>query len=416
MDIKRIPIEQIHFAPYNPRVMEDAEYEKLKRSMITFGYVEPVVWNSETSNAVGGNQRLKAAIELGFKEIDVVVVKLSLVKEKALNIALNKISGRFDPEKLTLLLDELSKMPDFEFELTGFELPELSQLLDRYGETKEDDFDFDAALKSIKEPITKIGDLIQLGPHRVLCGDSSNPEDVKTLMGENKADHLNTDFPYNVDYGGGDKPNPNTRPKKSRNWSAIYSDNLPQPEYEAWMRKVLVLAKEYLRPGAAIYIWQGHRQFPPMYQILLELGFHVSCVLCWLKESIAISYADYCFRTEQCLYGWLEGAPHYWAGKPGESNVWEVKRDPTKTYVHPTQKPAMLAQRAIENSSKRGDIVLDLFLGSGSTLIGAESLSRRCYGCEIDPHYVDAIVRRYANYIGLDKISVDIKNKYFKES
>ena len=316
------------------------------------------------------------------------------------------------------MLEELSKTPDFDVGMTGFDLPEISEILDQHGESKEDDeddFDFEAAVEAVETPVTKRGDLIELGPHRILCGDSSDENDVSILMGKDKADILNTDCPYNVNLGAGDRSNPNKSPKKSRKWPKIQSDNMPQPEYEAWMRKVLGIAKDYLKSGAAIYIWQGHRQFPPMYNILLELGFHVSCVLCWLKESIAISYADYCFRTEQCLYGWLEGAPHYWAGKPGESNVWEVKRDPTNTYLHPTQKPVMLAHRAIENSSKRGDVVLDLFLGSGSTLIGAESLGRRCYGCEIDPHYVDAVVRRYIAFVGEDKVSYEIKSKYLKE-
>ena len=146
------------------------------------------------------------------------------------------------------------------------------------------------------------------------------------------------------------------------------------------------------------------------------MDFHVSCIICWLKESAAITYANYCFRTEQALYGWLKGAPHYWAGKPASSNVWEVRRDPTKSYVHPTQKPVELAQNAIRNSSKVNDIILDTFLGSASVLIGAESLSRRCYGCEIDPRYVDVAVRRFINFVGADKVSKEVREKYLQEA
>jgi DNA modification methylase len=127
---------------------------------------------------------------------------------------------------------------------------------------------------------------------------------------------------------------------------------------------------------------------------------------------VALTYADYCYRTEQCLYGWLKGATHYWAGKPGESNVWEVKRDPTKFYKHPTQKPVQLAQRALQNSSKIGDIVLDTFLGSGSVLIGAESLGRRCYGLELSEVYCDVVVHRYIDYVGKDKVSQELVQKY----
>jgi len=419
MDIREVSISSINPATYNPRVdltPKDPEYQKLKQSISTFGYVEPIVWNLRTGNLVGGHQRLKILIEQGLQSVQASVVDLPLDQEKALNLALNKIKGAWDNEKLTTLLDELSKLPDFNTEITGFDKVEISQIFDRYGEQKNpDDFNFDAALENINEPVTKRGDIIELGPHRILCGDSSNPEAIKTLMGNAKADILNCDFPYNVNYGGGNEPNPNTRPKKSRKWPQIYSDNMPQVEYEKFMKAVLTLIKQHLKPGAAIYIWQGLRQFPPMYQMLIDLDFHISCFLCWLKESAALTYADYCYRTEQCLYGWLKGAPHYWAGKPGESNVWEVNRDPTKSYSHPTQKPVQLSQRALQNSSKIGDIVLDTFLGSGSVLIGAESTGRRCFGLELSEVYCDVIVRRYIAYVGKDKVSQEILSKYCKE-
>lgn len=419
MEIRKIDVRQINPAPYNPRKdlkPGDPEYQKLKNSIVTFGYVEPIVWNKQTGNLVGGHQRFKVLIEEGTKEIEVSVVDLSLEKEKALNLALNKITGSWDNNKLAVLLDELSKMPDFDIGLTGFDSSEISQIFDRYGEQKDaDDFDFNAMLNSIEEPITKKDDLITMGQHRLLCGDSANANDLKILMNDNKASLLNTDFPYNVNYMGGDRPNHNCRPKKSRRWDKIYSDDLPQEEYESWMNKCLVNMKQYLNPGAAFYIWQGLRQIPPLCQSLINLDFHVSCIICWLKESAAITYADYCYRTEQCLYGWLKGSPHYWAGKPGESNVWEIKRDPTSRYEHPTQKPVALAQRAIQNSSQRGDIVLDMFLGSGSTLIAAEILGRRCFGLEIDPKYCDAIVRRYINYVGENRISQEIRDKYLKK-
>ena len=415
MELRKIPIGQIRPAAYNPRLdlkPGDAAYEKLKRSMAEFGYLEPLVWNQRTGNLVGGHQRLKLLIEQGVQEVEVSVVDLPPEREKALNLALNKIQGDWDEEKLAALLEDLCRVPEFDVGLTGFDLPEISELLDRQEEGAEDDFDFEAAVESIEQPITQAGDLIQLGPHRSLCGDSSKADDVKRLIGAEQVDLLNTDFPYNVDYMGGSKPTPNTRPKKSRRWERIYSDNMPQAEYEAWMKTILANAKPYLKPGAAIYIWQGHRQFPPMYQILLDLNFHVSCIICWMKESAAISYADYCFQTEQCLYGWLKGAAHYWGGPPVESNLWQVKRDPTKKYVHPTQKPLALAQRALRNSSVRDGVVLDLFLGSGSTLLASESLGRRCFGLELDPKYCDAIVRRYIAFMGKDRVPEEIRQRY----
>ena len=193
-------------------------------------------------------------------------------KERAANIAFNKIGeGNWDKEKLTMLLDELSKMPDFDLEITGFTPVELGQLIDRYLPIKDgDDFDFEKEINSIVEPITKRGDLIQLGLHRILCGDSSNLEDFKILMGEEKASLADVDFPYNVNLGGGDNPNPRTRPRKSHKWPQIYSDHMPQKEYEAWMRKILINLKEVLKPGGVIYFWPK------------VIGNFVQCIkYCW---------------------------------------------------------------------------------------------------------------------------------------
>ena len=313
MLIEKVKVDVINPAAYNPRAdlkPGDLEYEKLKKSITTFGCVEPLVWNKRTSNLVGGHQRFKILLEQGYQEVEVSVVDLELDKEKTLNLALNKIRGEWDPLKLSILLDEFTKIPDFDVTITGFSPPEISHLLDTFREASADTFDFEGTVGSIEEPVTKRGDIVELGEHRIFCGDSSSIEDIRLLLGDRIINLVNTDFPYNVDYYGGNRPHANGRPKQSRQWERIYSDNMPQPEYEAWMRKVLANIKGYLKPGSAVYIWQGHRQIPPMYQILLELGFHIASVICWLKESAAISYADYSFRTEHALYGWLEGAPH----------------------------------------------------------------------------------------------------------
>ena len=418
MDIELIMLKDYQDAPYNPRKdlkPGDPEYQKLTRSIDEFGFIEPIVVNTRTKYIISGHQRVRILRERGILGIEAVVVDFSLEKEKACNIALNKIKGDWDEQKLSVLLDELARVPDFDVTVTGFNTPEISHLLDTYQQALVDAFDFEAAVSAIKEPIAKKGDIIELGEHRILCGDSSSTEDIKILLGDRQINLVNTDFPYNVNYYGGNRPHVNGRPKKCRHFERIYSDNMPQAEYEAWMRKVFGNIKEYLKPGGAVYIWQGHRQIPPMYQILLEFGFHISSIICWLKESAAISYGDYSFRSEHALYGWLEGAPHYFAGAPGESNVWEVKRDPTTTYIHPTQKPVELAQRAIRNSSQRKDLVFDAFLGSGSTLIASESLDRRCFGVEIDAKYCDAIVQRYIAYVGKDKVPSELRQKYLKE-
>lgn len=419
MEIKKIKISQINPAPYNPRAdlkPHDPTYEKLKHSMVNFGYVEPIVWNCRTGNLVGGHQRFKILLEQGVNEVEVSIVSLPLQKEKALNLALNKIQGEWSQDKLAVLLEELTKMPDFDATLAGFDPPEISEILDNYNEpTEDDDFDFEAAIESTKELVVGRGDLIQLGPHRILCGDSSVWEDLKLLMGNEKTHLIYTDPPYNVSYYGGNRPHPDARPKKSRNWKRIYADNMNQEEYEVWLKGIFTNMAQFLMPGAPIYIWNGHRQFGPMHEILIALDFHVADVITWAKQNFAISYGDYNQQTEFCLYGWKkENGPHLWCGPTNETTLWQIKRDVTKNYIHPTQKPIALAQRAIKNSSKRGDVVLDLFLGSGSTLIAAESLGRRCFGIEIDPKYCDGIIHRYISFVGKDKVSEEIKKRYLK--
>jgi len=419
MELKKIAVSEINPAPHNPRKdlqQDDPEYKQIEASIDGFGLVEPLVWNRRTKNLVGGHQRFKIMVNKGHKEIEVSVVDLDSEREKALTIALNKVQGAWDKEKLTVLLEELSKMPDFDLETTGFTPVELGQLVDRYLPVKDgDDFDFDKAAESAKEPVTKRGEVITLGIHRLMCGDATNEEDLHTLFGKEKITLLDIDWPYNVNYMGGSCPRVDTRPKKSRKWDRIYSDNLPQNEYEAFMRKVLVNIKAYLKPGAVYYQWQAHKQLGPLYQILNELDFYVACLICWAKESAAISYADYSFQTEQAVYGWVKGKSHYFAGKPGSSNLWAGKRDQTQRYLHPCQKPCFLAERAIMNSSKRGDAVADVFMGSGSFLIAAEFLKRRCFGMELDLKYCDAIVRRYISYVGKNRVSSDLVKRYIKE-
>lgn len=422
MKVKRIPVDQINPAPYNPRIElkpGDAAYDQLRRSLTEFGCVEPLVWNKRTGNLVGGHQRFAVLRAQGVTEVDVSVVDLPVEREKTLNVALNKIQGDWDEVKLAELLEELRKTPDVDVELTGFELPEIDELLERVLDSeaataKEEDFDVEEALDKEHPAITRPGELIELGRHRILCGDSSKLADMRKLIGERKIDLLFTDPPYNVSYYGGNRPQPDkARPKPSRRWRRIYADDLGQAEYGRWLKRVLRNTSGFLAPGAPVYIWNGHRQFGPMHQLLGELGLKVSCVITWTKESFAIGYGDYNQQTEFCLYGWKEdNGAHHWYGPTNESTLWQVHRDPTKEYKHPTQKPLELAERAIRNSTRRGATVLDTFLGSGTTLIAAERLGRRCLGIEIDPHYCDVIVRRWMAYIGEEHVPEALVVRY----
>jgi DNA modification methylase len=388
MDIQRIPVSEINPAPYNPRIdlkLSDPAYIQIKQSIQTFGYVEPLVWNARSKTLVAGHQRLKVLIEQGLEQVDVSVVDLPIEKEKALNIALNKVRGQWDEEKLANILEELMQIPDFEISSIGFDQPEITSLFDKhFNKVDEDDCDVELEVGKIETAITQEGDLIELGPHRIICADSSDIQNLNRLLVDKKAALLHTDPPYNVDYYGGNRPYANGVPKECEHWKKIHADNMPQEKYEEWLKTVLINASTFLIDGAPVYIWNGHRQFAPMYQILSDLEFHISSVITWGKPNFALGYGDYNQQTEFCLYAWKKGkGPHLWYGPANETTLWEVSRDAIKDYIHPTQKPIALAQRAIKNSTLRGEIVLDLFLGSGSTLIAAESLARACYGLEI---------------------------------
>jgi DNA modification methylase len=422
MEITMMQIRQITKADYNPRVElqpGDPAYEKLKNSIETFGFCEPLIFNRTTGHLVGGHQRLTVLEDLGYAEAEVVVVELPPEQEKAFNIGLNKIQGDWDEHKLALLLDELTKAPEFDVGLTGFETEEISDILDRAlnadsSQAKEENFDVDEALDRENPAVTQPGELIQLGNHRLLCGDSGKPSTLRKLVGNRKVHLLFTDPPYNVDYYGGNRPQPEkARPKQSRQWKKIYSDNLNQDEYIKWLGVVLRNVSKCLAAGAPVYIWNGHRQFGPMHELLGTIGIKVSCVITWAKESFAIGFCDYNQQTEFCLYGWRENnGAHKWFGPTNESTLWQIHRDPTREYKHPTQKPLELAERAMRNSSRRGQIVLDTFLGSGTTLIAAQRLSRSCFGLEIDCHYCDVIVRRWIAFMGVDNAPQDLVEKY----
>jgi DNA modification methylase len=420
MEIIKVSVSEISPAPYNPRrdlQPNDPEYKKIEASLDEFGLVDPLIYNPTTKNLIGGHQRFKILIRKGIKEVWAVPVPLSLEREKMLNVALNGAHGDWVKDKLAALLEEFTQIPDFKIEATGFSPVETSQLVERYlKKPDEDDFDAVKDAESVETPITQKNEIVKLGPHRILCGDCSIALNIERLMAREKAGLVHTDPPYNVAYMGGNRPNPKARPKKSKAWPQIYFDNMDDQKYWAWLKIVLTYIRAVMDEGSALYMWNGHKNFGPMHSMLESLDFHVSSVIVWAKPNFAISYADYHEQVEFCLYSWLkDNGTHKWFGSVTESTLWEVKRDPTKDYCHPTQKPVALPYKAIINSSVKGDVVLDTFLGSGSTLIACESLGRRCYACELDPRYVDAVVRRYIAYVGKDKVSPDLVSRYIKE-
>lgn len=415
MQLQKVKIEQLNPAAYNPRLdlkPGDEQYEQLKKSISTWGYVVYLVWNSRTGNLVAGHQRLKVLKELGYAEVDVVVVDLSLEAEAGLNLALNKIGGDWDQDKLAEVLNDVLKVPEFDLGATGFTLPEVNDILDAQIDTGIELLDPPQEISVPDEAVTKPGDLVCLGPHKIFCGDTGQKEALVVLLGAEKVYLVHMDLPFGVKYDHQQRPVSAERRKQMHKWPMIVNDDLQGEEYFTWVRGVMENLLPYLVPGCAVYLWSGFRNFGGLTQLLVEIGMNVSNVITWAKPSACLSFSDYRFASEFLLYSWVKGSgPHRWFGPKDESNVWNIAREGSWD-LHPTAKPVELAMRVMLNSSQRGDIVFDGCAGSGFNLISAERTGRVFRGVEIVPGFVDVMVRRFAKTFGLSKVSEDVIVKY----
>ncbi|MBQ8300315.1 MAG: DNA modification methylase [Clostridia bacterium] len=384
MNIQKINIEKLKAAEYNPRKdlkPEDEEYQKIKRSILEFGYVAPIIVNADMT-VIGGHQRLKVLKELGYEEVECNIVDLDKTKEKALNIALNKITGEWDNSKLEELLAEL-KETDIDMDMTGFTFDEVDNILKDIEGSKEDDFDLDQALNEIEEPTTRPGDIWILGKNRLMCGDSTQKEQVMRLMDKQEADMLLTDPPYNVDYEG-----------KTVDALKIENDNMTSTEFYNFLLDSFRNMFEVTKCGSSVYVFHADTEGLNFRNAFNAVGFKLAQCLVWVKNTFVMGRQDYQWRHEPILYGWKEGAGHYFINDRKQSTVLEFDK-PTRNAEHPTMKPIDLLVYLIKNSSKENDLILDLFGGSGSTLIAAEQVKRRCYTMELDPKYCDVIVKRW---------------------
>ena len=359
---------------------------KNKKSITEFGYVAPVIVNSNMT-VIGGHQRLKVLKELGYTEVECVVVDLDQEKEKALNIALNKISGDWDNDKLEELLAEL-KQTDIDMDITGFSFDEVDEILKDITGSKEDDFDLDQALDEIEEPISKRGDVWILGKNRLMCGDSTQKEDVMHLMNSQEADMLLTDPPYNVDYEG-----------KTSEALKIENDNMSETEFYNFLLDSFKNMFDSIKYGGSAYVFHADTEGLNFRNAFKSCGFKLAQCLVWVKNTFVMGRQDYQWRHEPILYGWKPGAGHYFVDNRKQSTVLEFDK-PSRNAEHPTMKPVDLLVYLIKNSSKENDLILDLFGGSGSTLIAAEQTQRRCYTMELDPKYCDVIIKRWENLTG----------------
>ena len=366
MVIQTLPVDKLVPADYNPRKdlkPGDAEYEKLKRSLSEFGYVEPVIWNKTTGHVVGGHQRLKVLIDTGMTEVECVVVEMDDDKEKALNVALNKISGEWDKEKLSLLIADLQGA-DFDVSLTGFDAPELDALFKdaQRADVHDDDFDVDAALK---EPaITKPGDLWLLGKHRLVCGDSTKREVFDLLMDGGQANLVVTDPPYNVNYEG--------------SAGKIKNDNMADAAFYDFLLASFQNMETCMANDASIYVFScGHGgpelpqgRFRRLVSTSQVPAFGRNNLWCWGEARINGGMS-------QVLFGWKKRGKHEWYADRKQTTIWEFDK-PKQNTDHPTMKPVELLAYPILNSSMANCIVLDPFGGSGSTLIACEQTDRVC--------------------------------------
>jgi len=388
-------------ATYNPRKISEKEREDLMASIKEFSEVEPVVINLN-NRMIGGHQRISIYADLAVDEIDVRVPNRLLTdeEEKRLNLRLNKNVASWDFEKLedNFSIDTLLDI--------GFGDEELSSMFDT-GEISEDNFDEEFEYTKIAEPTTKLGDFFQLGDNKLLCGSAIKKEDVDKLMGGTLADMVFTDPPFGVNY-------------KGTKFDVIKGDNETEEDFIKFSEEFVSRIKEALKEGGVYYICSGYASYVPFLYAIKSNGLKFSAPIIWVKNLVSFrSFADYKTKQEMLLrgrkikkkgaqpimYGWNNGK-HFWVDDPKEADVWEIKRRASNTMVHPTQKPLELVGRAIRNSSKIGETILDLFGGSGSTLICAERESRKCLMMELDEKYCDVIINRWENFTGKKAIKL----------
>lgn len=398
INIQIIDINKLIPATYNPRKdlkPDDAEYIKIKNSIVKFGFVSPLVINKDMT-VIGGHQRLKVLKDLGITEVECIVVDLDKTNEKALNIALNKIQGDWDEERLEALLQEL-KLEEFDINLTGFDFDEVDEMLKDISGSKEDDFDIDSAYEEIEEPITKPGDIWILGNHRLMCGDSTIQENIKKLMNNRKSDMVFTDPPYLMNFEG------NVHADGSKSFNARYgkikNDNMNREDGDKFILKMFEIIKKYNK--GAYYVCFYRLGLDYIFRALDKLNNRYKALIIWNKGNHTLSNSDYMSKYEPIIYGWFQS--HLFYGNRSNFDIWDIERT-KKNELHPTMKPVDLVVEAIKNSSKVEDIILDLFGGSGTTLIAAEQMNRICYMMELEPKYCDVIVKRWENLTNREAI------------
>lgn len=377
-----VEIEKLKPYKNNARTHSDEQIEKIAKSMKEFGFINPVLVDGDL-NVIAGHGRILGAKKLGMKEVPCLFIEnLTEEQKRAYIIADNRLAedAGWDKELLKIELEDLKNM-NFDITLTGFELEDFDFSMDET-EVIEDEFDETVP----EEPTSKKGEIYKLGKHFLMCGDSTDINDVEKLMNGVKADMLLTDPPYNVDYEGG-------------TGLTIQNDNMDDETFREFLRVSFFNANSVMKEGAVFYIWHADSEGYNFRGACHDIGWKVRQCLIWCKNTLVMGRQDYHWKHEPCLYGWKEGASHLWTSDRKQTTVLEFDR-PSVSKEHPTMKPVGLFDYLIKNNTKKDDIVLDLFAGSGTSIIACEQNGRIAYSMELDPKYVDVIISRWEKLTG----------------
>ena len=384
MIVENIDINLLKPYSNNPRKLTQKAIEKVAQSLKEIGFRQPIVVDANNTIVVG-HTRYQASRKLGYTTVPITKIN-NLTQEQinAYRIADNRTNeeAEWDDELLALEIKDL-EMKDFNLELTGMNKPELDELL---FQEKQGNTDDDEVPETPEEPITKPGDIWQLGKHRIICGDSTLPETYQKLLADKKVDLYLTDPPYNVAYVG-----------KTKDALTIQNDKQSDDQFQEFLKNAFTHATDYLKLGGSFYIWHSDSEGLLFRLAVNDANLKLRQTLIWSKNTMVMGRQDYQWQHEPCLYGWKEGASHTWYSDRKQTTILNFER-PTSSKLHPTMKPVKLISYLINNSTKQEDLVLDSFLGSGSTLIACEKLQRICYGIELDPKYCDVIIKRWEQW------------------
>lgn len=393
MQIEQIGIATLIPFAKNSRTHSDAQVAQIAASIREFGFTNPVLID-EANGIIAGHGRVLAARKLKLTEVPCIrLAHLTEAQKRAYVIADNKLAlnAGWDEAMLKLELADLKAL-DFDLDLTGFSADEIDALLAEAG--TEGLTDPDETPEPPAEPVTKLGDVWVCGPHRVMCGDSTSITDFDKLCSE-KADLIFTDPPYGMSYGGGRAAGSTPKGALVKAHGMILNDDLAGDELITLVQNAITTSALKCKEGAGLYACFTWRTYAEFEQALLKAGYDVKACIVWDKKSIGLGNSHYRPQHEFIFY-----CGGQWYGDKSQADVWQLSRGSTAKYVHPTQKPVELIEKALLNSSKKGDVIIDCFGGSGSTLIACEKNLRAARLMELDPKYVDVIVKRWEDFTG----------------